>query len=320
MEVVRHEAFTVSHDQNDPANNASSRVGAATIAAIRTRPSSWSRLLRNGKARIGAVLLIIIVFSAVAAPVLAPHDPTVQDLRGKLSPPVWQSGGSWDHPLGTDQLGRDLLSRILYGGRVSLSVALLATVVSAVVGIALGVISGYFSGHIDSLIMRLVDIQMAFPSILLALAVMVMLGPSFRNLILVLVISSWVFFSRIIRADVLMLREREFITAAQSIGAKPRRIVFRYIFPNLIGVMTVLATLTIARVVISEASLSFLGLGIQPPTSSWGLMLSEGRQYLSVAWWITTFPGVALMATVIGVNLLGDALRDVFDPQLTHEG
>jgi peptide/nickel transport system permease protein len=168
--------------------------------------------------------------------------------------------------------------------------------------------------------MRLVDVQMAFPSILLALAVMVMLGPSFRNLIIVLAISSWVFFSRVIRADVLAIRHREFVVAGEAIGATNQRLIARYIFPNLIGVITVVSTLTIARVVISEASLSFLGLGIQPPTSSWGLMLSEGRRYLSVAWWITTFPGLALMATVIGVNLLGDALRDILDPQLSHEG
>jgi peptide/nickel transport system permease protein len=287
---------------------------------MRKRPSTWLRLLRNGKARLGAGLLIVIVLSALAAPVLAPYDPAEQNVRDKLAPPAWQAGGSWDHPLGTDQLGRDMLSRILYGGRVSLLVALFATIAASILGIVLGVLAGYFGRYVDAVIMRLVDVQMAFPSILLALAVMVMLGPSFRNLIIVLAVSSWVFFSRVIRADVLTIRHREFVTAGQAIGATNGRLITRYIFPNLIGVITVVATLTIARVVISEASLSFLGLGIQPPTSSWGLMLSEGRRYLSVAWWITTFPGIALMATVIGVNLLGDALRDILDPQLSHEG
>lgn len=287
---------------------------------MRKRPSNWSRLLRNGKARLGAGLLIVIVLSAIAAPLISPHDPAKQNVREKLAPPAWQSGGSWDHPLGTDQLGRDMLSRILYGGRVSLLVALFATIAASILGIVLGVLAGYFGGYTDAVIMRIVDVQMAFPSILLALAVMVMLGPSFRNLIIVLAVSSWVFFSRVIRADVLVIRHREFVTAGEAIGATNGRLIVRYIFPNLVGVITVVATLTIARVVISEASLSFLGLGIQPPTSSWGLMLSEGRQYLSVAWWITTFPGIVLMATVIGVNLLGDALRDILDPQLSHEG
>lgn len=294
-------------------------VPAFEEVRVSRRMGPRRRLMRNGKARIGTVLLVAIVASTVAAPMIAPHDPTTQDLMNKLAPPAWEAEGSWSHPLGTDQLGRDLLSRILYGGRVSLMIALLATAASAVIGIALGVAAGFFGRHLDAAIMRLVDVQMAFPSILLALAVMVMLGPSFVNLVLVLVISSWVFFSRVIRADVLILRDREFVTAATAIGAAPARVIRRYIFPNLVGVITVIATLTIARVVISEASLSFLGLGIQPPTSSWGLMLSEGRRYLSVAWWITTFPGVALVATVIGVNLLGDALRDVFDPQLTHQ-
>jgi peptide/nickel transport system permease protein len=265
------------------------------------------------------MLLLIIIFSAAAAPLISPHDPTTQNVREKLAPPAWQAEGSWSHPLGTDQLGRDMLSRILYGGRVSLLVALFATAAASILGIALGVLAGYFGRYTDAVIMRLVDIQMAFPSILLALAVMVMLGPSFRNLIIVLAISSWVFFSRVIRADVLTLRNRDFVTSARAIGATHPRVIGRYVFPNLVGVITVVATLTIARVVISEASLSFLGLGIQPPTSSWGLMLAEGRRYLSVAWWITTFPGLALMATVIGVNLLGDALRDVLDPQLIHE-
>lgn len=319
MEATDRDLTAGSPERSAPSPGALGAGAAVHSLGERKRPGVWSRLLRNGKARLGAGLLILIVLSAVAAPLISPHDPAKQNVREKLAPPAWQSGGSWEHPLGTDQLGRDMLARILHGGRVSLLVALFATLAASVLGIVLGVAAGYFGGYTDAIIMRLVDVQMAFPSILLALAVMVMLGPSFNNLIIVLAVSSWVFFSRVIRADVLVIRSREYVAAGEAIGATNLRLITRYVFPNLIGVITVVATLTIARVVISEASLSFLGLGIQPPTSSWGLMLSEGRQYLSVAWWITTFPGIALMLTVIGVNLLGDALRDIFDPQLGHE-
>jgi peptide/nickel transport system permease protein len=290
---------------------------AAEFSEVRKRPSTWIRLARNSKFRFGLILLLLVVGSAIAAPVLSPHSPRSQNIRNTLAPPVWNSEGTWEHPLGTDQLGRDILARVLHGGRISLLVALFATVAASAFGIALGLAAGYAGRTTDAVIMRLVDVQLAFPAILLALAVIVMLGPSFRNLIIVLAIGSWVFFGRIIRADVLTIKNREFITAGRAIGATHGRLVMYYIMPNLVGVITVVATLTIARVVISEASLSFLGLGIQPPTPTWGLMLAEGRGYLSVAWWITTIPGIALMATVIAVNLLGDALRDVLDPQLS---
>ena len=283
---------------------------------IRARPSVLSRLLRNRKAQIGGTILMLMVLTSLGAPLLTGYAPDHQNVRNKLIPPVWQSSGSTSHVLGTDQLGRDVLSRILYGGRISLLIALLATSAASVLGIGLGILSGYFGRFVDTIVMRLVDIQMAFPAILLALAVMVMLGTGFRNLILVLGITSWVFFSRVVRADVLSLRNREFVEAGKAIGATHWRLIWRYVAPNLVGTITVLATLTVARTVISEASLSFLGLGIQPPTPSWGGMLADGRGYLSVAWWIATFPGIALMATVIGVNLLGDALRDVLDPRL----
>lgn len=292
----------------------------ASLARPRTRPHAWTRLARDRKAQVGSILLFLIVVSAVGAPLLTPYSPDEQNVRAKLVPPAWRERGSWRHPLGTDQLGRDMLTRVLYGGRISLLVSFAATAVAAVVGIALGVASGYFGRVTDTIIMRLVDIQMAFPSILLALAVMVMLGPGIRNLLLVLGITSWVFFSRIIRADVLTLRHREFVEAGRAIGATDWRLIQRYILPNLVGTMTVVATLTIARTVIAESSLSFLGLGIQPPTPTWGGMLAEGRRYLTAAWWIATFPGIMLMATVISINLLGDALRDILDPRLNADG
>lgn len=287
---------------------------------VRTRPSILARLLRNGKARLGGCVLVVIVLAAVAAPMLTAYSPTDQNIRQKLLPPVGQDGGGWEHPLGTDQLGRDLLTRVLFGARVSLAIGAVATILAALMGIVLGILSGYFAGRLDAAIMRVVDIQLAFPAILLALAVMVMLGPGIVNLVLVLGVTSWILFSRIIRADVLSMKHRDFMEAGRSIGATDGHLILKYVCPNLVGTITVLATLTLARTIISESSLSFLGLGIEPPTPSWGGMLSEGRSYLSVAWWITTFPGVALMLTVIGVSLLGDALRDTLDPRLDAGG
>lgn len=282
----------------------------------RTRPNVLARLGRNGKARIGGGLLVLIILTAVAAPVLTQFSPTDQNILQKSQPPIGMEGGNWTHPLGTDHLGRDMLSRILFGARISLMIGAAATILAAGLGILLGILSGYFRGGIDSAIMRLVDVQMAFPSILLALAVMVMLGPGITNLVLVLGITSWILFSRIIRADVLSTKERDFMLAGRAVGASDSHLIQRYIFPNLVGTITILITLTLARTIISESSLSFLGLGIEPPTPSWGGMLAEGRSYLSTAWWITTFPGISLMITVVGVNLLGDALRDVLDPRL----
>lgn len=300
--------------------SAGGRVAPSDLVAgdqpARTRPSTLARLLRNGKARLGGGLLVVIVLAAVAAPVVTVYSPTDQNIRQKLLPPVGFDGGGWEHPLGTDQLGRDLLTRVLFGARLSLVIGTVATILAAVTGIVLGILSGYFGGRLDAAIMRIVDIQLAFPAILLALAVMVMLGPGILNLVLVLGVTSWILFSRIIRADVLTTKHRDFMEAGRSIGATDGHLILKYVCPNLVGTISVLATLTLARTIISESSLSFLGLGVEPPTPSWGGMLAEGRSYLSVAWWVTTFPGVALMLTVVGVSLLGDALRDVLDPRL----
>lgn len=280
--------------------------------------SSVARLLRNRKARLGGALLTLIFFSAIAAPLIAPYPPTEQNLRQKLMPPAWHSGGSWNHPLGTDHLGRDVLSRIVYGARSSLFIGVVATLMATVIGVSLGIAAGYFGGYIDAVTMRIADVQLAFPAILLALAVMVVLGPGIRNLILILGITGWVFFSRIIRGDVLAIKHREFVEAGRAVGATEPYLIRRYVVPNIVSVSIIIATLTLARVIISESSLSFLGLGIEPPTPSWGSMLAEGRDYLATGWWITTFAGFALMATVIGVNMIGDAVRDVLDPRLIN--
>jgi peptide/nickel transport system permease protein len=262
----------------------------------------------------------VLVAITLAAPLIAPSDPTRQDLRARLLPPIGIGAWSIGHPLGTDHLGRDVLSRILYGSRVSLAIAVSASLAATLVGVSLGLVAGYFGGRVDALVMRVADVQLAFPSILLALAVMVVLGSGLTNLVLVLALSSWIFFARIVRSEVLVLREREFVEAGRALGASHLHLIRRYILPNVLGSILVVFTLTIARAVIAEASLSFLGLGIQPPTPSWGGMLAEGRQYLANAWWTGTFPGIFLMVTVVSVNLLGDALRDALDPRLQDSG
>ena len=274
-----------------------------------TRRSGWLGLL-------GATLLVVLVLLAIFGPWLDLPDPTRTNLRARMVAPTlsWFSLGA--HPLGTDQLGRDILSRIIAGSRVTLMVAGAAVLLVGVLGTLLGLISGYFGGWVDRILMRLVDIQLALPLMLLALMVVAALGPSLRNLVGVLALVSWVRYARIVRGQVLAVREREFVQSARAIGASHARIILRHILPNVLTPALVVATLELARVIVLEAGLSFLGLGIQPPDPSWGRMLADGRTYISSAWWIITFPGLALMLTVLAVNLLGDWLRDFFDPRL----
>lgn len=274
-----------------------------------TRRSGWLGLL-------GATLLVVLVLLAIFGPWLDLPDPTRTNLRARMVAPTlsWFSLGA--HPLGTDQLGRDILSRIIAGSRVTLMVAGAAVLLGGVLGTLLGLVSGYFGGWVDRILMRLVDIQLALPLMLLALMVVAALGPSLRNLVGVLALVSWVRYARIVRGQVLAVREREFVQSARAIGASHARIILRHILPNVLTPALVVATLELARVIVLEAGLSFLGLGIQPPDPSWGRMLADGRTYISSAWWIITFPGLALMLTVLAVNLLGDWLRDFFDPRL----
>jgi len=220
------------------------------------------------------------------------------------------------HPLGADELGRDILARIVYGSRVTLMIAAAAVVLGGVVGTLLGIVAGYYRGMVDRILMRIVDVQLALPLMLLALLVIAALGPSTLNLILVLALTSWLRYARIIRGQVLALREREFVLSAHAIGASTWRIMRKHLLPNVLTSALVVATLELARVIIMDAALSFLGLGVQPPNPSWGRMLADGRVYISTAWWIVTFPGLAILLTVLSVNLLGDWLRDYFDPKL----
>ncbi len=263
-----------------------------------------------------ALLIFGVIAAAVFAPHLSPHNPLTQTLAHRLGPPGAPSQTSAIHWLGTDQLGRDVLSRIIYGSRVSLAVGFAAVMVGGLFGSVLGLAAGYIGGSLDEVVMMVVDAQLAFPVILLAIAIIAVLGPSFTNLVIVVGLSGWVTYARIIRAQVLTLKSREFIQVIRGLGGSAWRIIVRHILPNALSPLIVLATLDLARTIILESTLSFLGLGVQPPTPSWGLMISDGREYLDTAWWVATFPGLTLMATALAVSRLGDWLRDVLDPTL----
>ena len=273
-------------------------------------------LVRNRAALIGLLILLAVAASAILAPAVAPSDPIVQEIALRLKPPGWSVPGGRTYLLGTDHLGRDILSRLIFGARISLVIGLSAVAVAGTLGTLIGLVAGYRGGRVDDFCMRLTDTMLAMPFILLALAVIAVLGPSLRNIIFVLGITSWVSYARIVRAEVLTLRTREFVAAAQALGGGGRRIVFRHLLPNVLTPVIVVATLEVARMIILESALSFLGLGVQPPTPTWGGMLADGRAYLSTAWWLATFPGLSIMLTVLGINLLGDWLRDVLDPRL----
>ena len=296
-----------------------SRTDSAPVP--RLNRSSGTRLLlesfyRSRLALLGGILLAAMVTMAVFAPFLAPYDPDDADIRNRLQPPMVLEGGSPAHVLGTDNVGRDLASRVIYGARVSLFVGLSTVLLGGILGTILGVVAGYFRGAAESIIMRLVDIQLAFPSILLAVALMAILGPSVRNVILVLSLSTWAPFCRIARGQTLSVCNQDYVAAAHALGAHGARVIFRYVVPNIVSPLIVIASFALATNIINEASLSFLGVGVPPTTPTWGGMLGEGRNYLRLAWWVATLPGIALMLTVYSVNVIGDWLRDHYDPRL----
>ncbi|HEV8458127.1 MAG TPA: ABC transporter permease [Methylomirabilota bacterium] len=266
---------------------------------------------------IGFVLLLVLV--AVSAPWIAPQDPLRQTLRGRLGPPTLEGADGRAHLLGTDQLGRDVLSRVIYGSRVSLMVGFSAVAVGGLLGSSLGLLSGFAGRRVDAVVMTVADAQLAFPFILLAIGIIAVLGPSFPTLVVVIGLSGWVSYARILRAQVLSLRSREFVEAVHALGGSTLRIIAQHVLPNVLSTIVVIATLELARSIVLEATLSFLGLGIQPPTPSWGGMIQEGREYLDSAWWISTCPGIVLMLTSIVVSRTGDWLRDVLDPTLRGE-
>ncbi|WP_405833959.1 ABC transporter permease [Streptomyces sp. NBC_01176] len=291
-------------------------VAAPAAAAGRSpRAAALQTLLRNRLAVAALVVLAIMLVFALFAPLIAPYDPNSQDLLLRLEPPAWQSGGSGAHPLGTDQLGRDMLSRVIYGTRVSLLVGAGAALLAGVIGTAVGLASGYFGGWPDRILMRLADVQLAFPAILLALAIVGFLGSGLWYVILVLGFTGWVSYARVVRSEVMSLRSRDFITEARAIGVTDGVIMRRHLLPNVMAPLATIATLHVAAAIVAEASLSYLGLGVPKETVTWGSMLADGQLYLGTSWWVAVFPGIALMITSLAVNITGDALRDVADPK-----
>jgi peptide/nickel transport system permease protein len=293
-----------------------------TLAASpeQTRPAPSGRFLRalltSPKAVIATAIIFVIVACALFSPVLAPYDPNLQSLTGRLQPPLSIAANGQYHLFGTDHLGRDILSRLIYGARISLIVGIGASLAAGTLGVLLGLISGYFGGIIDDVIMRLCDIQLALPYILLAIALLAIVGSGLFNIIVVLSLTQWVTYARVVRGGVLSEKEKEYVLAARALGFRSGKIMFRYILPNVFAPIIVIATFSIAQTIIAEAALSFLGLGMPASIPSWGKMLADGRTYLIIAWWLCAIPGLVITITVIGVNLFGDWLRDYLDPKL----
>src|SRR4051794_37437008 len=296
------------------------RVGAVEIGPARSEhgaPTLKKTLRRLRGMPVGVasgVILIVIVLVAVFAPWIVPHDPYDSELINRLKPPVWEAGGTWEYVLGTDQVGRDTLSRLIYGAQVSLEAGFLAMMISLVIGVPLGMLAGYCGRATDTIISTVINIQLTFPFVLLALTVVSVLGPSFANVILVLGIASWTVYARLIRSEVRKLRELDFVLASRALGVGAFRIVAVHIFPNTINTVIVLSTVQIARFIIAEAFLSFLGLGVQAPIPSWGSMLGDSRQFMYDRWWLPTLPGLAIFITTLAINLFGDTIRDWLDP------
>lgn len=290
---------------------------AITATAVTTSNRSFVRsLLRSPKGMTGLVMIVLVVACAVFANFLAPHSHSSQVIDWRFAPTVWQEGGTTTNLLGGDNLGRDILSRTIMGAQVSVQVALIVVSIALVIGTMLGAIAGFFGGIVDTIIMRLVDFQLAFPFLLLALIFMAVLGPGFATLVMALSFALWINFARVVRSETMRIRKLDFVDAATTMGVSRLRIIVTHVLPNVLPAILVVATLDIALVIISEASLSFLGLGVQPPTASWGVMISEGRDFLYDQPWIVIAPGLAVLISAVGINLFGDFLRDYFDPRL----
>ena len=290
-------------------------VEAADARPARAGSRSWRKLARNPAALAGMLILLLVVVAAIGADWIAPHDPAKQSLARRFMPPAWSSGGSPTYLLGTDQVGRDILSRMIHGARISLIVGVAAVVVSLLVGVGLGLVSGFGGGRIDTVIMTVVDVTLSFPQLLLALAFVAALGPSMTTVIVVLGLTGWERYTRVVRAEVLALREKDFVEAARAMGAGWARTILRHVLPNTFSSIIVLSTLQVAQAILAEAALSFLGVGTGGTYPTWGQMISLGRNFVTVAWWLPTFPGLAILMTVLAINLVGDRLRDALDPR-----
>lgn len=276
----------------------------------------YRAITRNRLALIGFLIMVVIILVAVFADQIAPHDPVKQNLRNTLLPPVWMDGGSPEFLLGTDDFGRDILSRLIYGARVSIPTAGVAALFALFIGVNVGLFAGYFGGRVDTVLTGLVDIFLAFPLILIALSLAAILGPSMRNLMLVMALTGWMTYARVIRSAVFTIKDQEYVLASIALGANPARVLFRHILPNVIAPTLVLVAFSFSQFIILESALSFLGLGIPPPAPTWGRMLYEGRDFLTVSPWLITFPGIVIMITVLSANFIGDGLRDALDPKL----
>jgi peptide/nickel transport system permease protein len=290
--------------------------------AVRVPRLGWrlAPVARHWPGLVGLAIVAVMAAAAVLAPALAPHDPYSQDIAARLRAPAWAPTGTAEHLLGTDHVGRDYLSRIVYGARISLAVGVLAVACSGVLGVVVGLLSGFYGGSVDRALTFLTNLTLTLPFMLLAIAMIALMGSGFVNMILVLGVTGWPIYARVVRAEVLSLREREFVVAGTALGGTPARILAAHILPNLANLIVVLASVEVARMIIVESFLSYLGLGVPPPAPSWGGMLSEGQLYVLTKWWLATFPGLAILVTVLGVNLVGDALRDILDPTLKTAG
>ncbi|WP_246218062.1 ABC transporter permease subunit [Jiella pacifica] len=276
----------------------------------------WHYFSENKGAVLGLVVFILIVLTAIAAPLIAPHSPIATNSQAQLVPPVWQDGGSWSYLLGTDAIGRDMLSRLLFGAQYSLFIGVVVVVVAVTVGISVGLVAGYYGGWIDTVIMRVMDVILAFPSLLLALVLVAVLGPGLTNAMIAIALVLQPHFVRLTRASVMAEKRREYVTAAKVVGASPFRLMVVTILPNCLGPLIVQATLSFSNAILDAAALGFLGMGAQPPTPEWGTMLAEAREFILRAWWVVTFPGLAILVTVLAINLVGDGLRDALDPKM----
>jgi len=269
------------------------------------------KITQDGMALLAAGVLIAVVVLAMAAPLISPYDPAAGELGERLLPPMTKG-----HLFGTDPMGRDLLTRVIYGSRISIIVSLAAVFLAGCFGTAAGLISGFYGGWADRIIMRIVDVQLSFPFVILALTIAAVLGPSLQNIIITLAVSNWVLYARLVRGEVLSIKEKQFIQAAFTLGLPDRRIMASHVLPNVVSPVIVLASLEVGRMIVTEAAISFLGFGIQPPTAAWGNILSEGKDYMTTAWWLTVFPGLAIVVTTLATNIVGDAIRDKLDPKL----
>ena len=289
-------------------------MSVVTLPERAARPEPRARGRRVPVVSIGIIAVFVLI--ALLAPLLSPGDPYEQSLRLRFRPPVWEERGSWAHPLGTDRLGRDMLTRIIWGSRVSLAVGALAVLLAGAVGATIGLVAGYYGGRVDAALMRVTDATLSFPVILLALILAVTVGPSFTNVVIAIAVILWARYARVIRGQVLTLMTLDFIAQARIAGAGAWRIITRHLLPNTLNTLVVLVTLQVGYVIIVEASLSFLGAGIPPPTPAWGSMIAEGRDVVTSAWWVSFLPGLAILLVVLAFNLLGDWLRDTLDPKL----